>query len=174
MIIPCKKCNKKFNVVDHLIPKEGRLLECSSCSHQWHFIPGLEENLSQKPEVKKKPSTPTEDVIKDENTNNIYEENKTKKEKQEVEISISPSKSLLGHQSNENLPKKINLKKKQNLNPINYFNLFFVLIITLIAIVIVLDTFSNIFSLFIPNLEFYLNSLREIFKDIYLFFSDLF
>ena len=39
MIISCEKCDKKFEISDNLIPDDGRLLECGSCSHQWHYIP---------------------------------------------------------------------------------------------------------------------------------------
>ena len=41
MIISCIKCNKKFAVEDKLIPELGRILQCGSCSHQWHYIPVL-------------------------------------------------------------------------------------------------------------------------------------
>ena len=37
MIISCEKCNKSFNIQDHLIPDEGRLLQCGSCNHKWFF-----------------------------------------------------------------------------------------------------------------------------------------
>ena len=39
MIISCEKCNKKFELEDNLIPETGRLLQCGSCSYQWHYIP---------------------------------------------------------------------------------------------------------------------------------------
>ena len=39
MIIECINCNKKFELDDHLIPDTGRLLECGSCSHKWHYKP---------------------------------------------------------------------------------------------------------------------------------------
>ena len=39
MIISCDKCNKKFEISDELIPDNGRLLQCGSCSYQWHYMP---------------------------------------------------------------------------------------------------------------------------------------
>ena len=39
MIISCEKCNKKFELADNLVPQTGRLLQCGSCSYQWHYIP---------------------------------------------------------------------------------------------------------------------------------------
>ena len=37
MIITCEKCSKKFNIQDHLIPPEGRFLQCGSCNHKWFY-----------------------------------------------------------------------------------------------------------------------------------------
>ena len=39
MIISCEKCNKKFEISDDLIPSKGRILQCGSCMHKWHFVP---------------------------------------------------------------------------------------------------------------------------------------
>ena len=39
MIISCENCNKKFELADNLIPESGRLLQCGSCSHEWHYVP---------------------------------------------------------------------------------------------------------------------------------------
>ena len=39
MIISCEKCDKKFELSDELIPVEGRLLQCGSCSYKWHYTP---------------------------------------------------------------------------------------------------------------------------------------
>ena len=37
MIITCEQCLKKFEIESSLIPKKGRLLQCSSCSHKWFY-----------------------------------------------------------------------------------------------------------------------------------------
>ena len=39
MIINCDKCNKNFNVENHLIPDSGRLLQCGNCKNEWFFNP---------------------------------------------------------------------------------------------------------------------------------------
>ena len=47
MIITCTNCNKKFDINSDLIPKNGRLLECSSCNHQWFFKIEKNEKVSK-------------------------------------------------------------------------------------------------------------------------------
>ena len=37
MIISCNNCNKKFDIDSNVIPKNGRLLQCSSCNYKWFF-----------------------------------------------------------------------------------------------------------------------------------------
>ena len=39
MIISCPNCSKKFQVPDNAIPKAGRTVQCSSCSHEWMQYP---------------------------------------------------------------------------------------------------------------------------------------
>ena len=48
MIISCPNCNKKFSISETLIPKDGRLLQCSNCNHRWYFqIPVEPEDNSE-------------------------------------------------------------------------------------------------------------------------------
>ena len=42
-----------------------------------------------------------------------------------------------------------------------------------IALIIIAETFKPIISLYIPGFDFYLSSLHESLKDIFLFFKDL-
>ena len=44
MIISCSNCNKKYKIDEKLIPENGRLLQCSSCNHKWHYTINKEEN----------------------------------------------------------------------------------------------------------------------------------
>jgi hypothetical protein len=48
-----------------------------------------------------------------------------------------------------------------------------VIIITFIALIIISDTFKPFLGSFVPNIDFYLSSLYESLKDIFLFFKDL-
>ena len=49
-----------------------------------------------------------------------------------------------------------------------------VLIISIVALIVLLDTFKSPTNLMIPNIEFFLESLYETLKDILLFIQDLF
>ena len=42
MIINCECGKKKFNIDSELIPAEGRLLKCGSCSKIWHYSPVIQ------------------------------------------------------------------------------------------------------------------------------------
>ena len=53
MIISCEKCTKKFELSEKLIPSEGRLLQCGSCFHKWHYIPKTQINLADETTEKK-------------------------------------------------------------------------------------------------------------------------
>ena len=37
MQIICENCNKRFNLDQNLIPKEGRYLQCGTCNHKWFY-----------------------------------------------------------------------------------------------------------------------------------------
>ena len=45
MIISCPNCIKKFNIDEKLIPTNGRLLQCSSCKHRWHYDLPKDQNI---------------------------------------------------------------------------------------------------------------------------------
>tara|TARA_B100001175_G_C19105800_1_gene447357 strand:- start:4 stop:477 length:474 start_codon:yes stop_codon:yes gene_type:complete len=155
MIISCEKCLKKFELDDKLIPNEGRLLQCGSCSFQWHFIKEDKVIL-------------TNEVTKTNNNENLDKVSGDKKKDSNEninnqEIKINP---------NENLNQ--NIVKKNKINNVGIFSYLIVFIISIIALLILVDTFKNQISLLINvDLNIYLNSLYETLKDIYLFSSDL-
>ena len=145
MIISCEKCNKKFQISDELIPDSGRLLECGSCSHQWHFTP--DRKLKLENDVENFKITDEEDLIKE-----------VKKEKK-IENKITNLK-------NENVVISNNKK-------VGFLSYFIVTIISLIALIILVDTFQIFLKSFFPNIDIYLLSLYDSLTDIFLFFKDL-
>ncbi|WP_440932027.1 zinc-ribbon domain-containing protein [Candidatus Pelagibacter sp.] len=76
----------------------------------------------------------------------------------------------------ESKKEEINTKSKQN----NFGNIIFksfayfvVFFITIIAVIIILDTFKSALSSIFPNLELFLFNLIETLKDISFFIKDL-
>ena len=146
MIITCPSCNKQFELDAIKIPPDGRLLQCGSCSKQWFF---------------KK-----EEIIED--SVNLSSE-KIKSDKNFVSTIDQESEKL---SNEENV-----IKKKRDLKEFKvgkYLNFFIVIIISLIGIVLILDTFKIQLSNLLPNLDAMLNNLYESLKDIKLFIFDLF
>ena len=145
MIITCEQCHKKFEIESNLIPKKGRLLQCSSCSHKWFY---------------------KEDIL--EETKVVLEQQDIKTKKKEINNikvfdDLAPSKKL---------------KRKHSYTPsenkkISFLNIILVFVVSIIALIVLLDTFESPISLMIPNIEFLLESLYETLKDILLFIQDL-
>ena len=152
MIISCEKCNKKFELADNLIPSTGRLLQCGSCSYQWHYIPESKIELV--------------DEVKD----NVKTSDQVKKTLQK------PIKKRIGkHKSftNQNIHQSYSEESETKKGKIGFFSFLLAIIISLTCLVILVDTFKVQLSSIIPNIDFYLVSLRDTLKDIFLFFTDL-
>ena len=152
MFISCEKCNKKFELADNLIPSTGRLLQCGSCSYQWHYIP--ESKIELVDEVKEK------DITTDQVKKTLQKPIKKKIKKRK----ILPNQNIHQSYSEESETKK---------RKIGFFNFLLVTIISLVSLVILLDTFKIQLSAIIPNIDFYLVSLNDTLKDIFLFITDL-
>ena len=145
MIIKCEQCHKKFEIGSNLIPEKGRLLQCSSCSHKWFYKRDILEE--------------TKTVIK-------HQDIKTKK------------KEINNIKVFEDLTSPKKLKRKHSYTPfenkkISFLNIILVFVISIIALIVLLDTFKSPINLMIPNIEFFLESLYETLKDILLFIQDL-
>ena len=148
MIISCDQCNKKFKVDSILIPKDGRFLECGSCNHKWFY----------------------KQVIKDKNEEIIIEPQLKNIEEKNIDP-IQTNISSINELDTSSEKKKIAENKK--IKKISILNIIIVFIISFVALIIIIETFKDPISIFIPNIKFILNSLYEIIKDIILFFKDL-
>ena len=154
MIICCPNCNKNFNLDDKLIPEKGRLLQCSKCNHQWHYIKIINKNVINK----KVDSSKSDEISK----NNI-DKKKTKK-------STSKDKTL-----NKNLKSNITKKTTNKKYSIEYFlKKIIVTIITFMAIVLILDTFKNNISNYFPIIVPLLDTFYQSFLDLNLFIKDFY
>ena len=152
MIVSCEKCNKKFELADNLVPSTGRLLQCGSCSYQWHYIP--ESKIELVNEVK----------------DNVKTSDQVKKTLQKpIKKRIGKPKKFKNQNIHQSYLEESETKKRK----IGFFSFLLATIISLVSLVILLDTFKLQLSSIIPNIDFYLVSLYDTFKDIFLFFTDL-
>ena len=150
MEIQCPKCNRSFKIDKSLIPEKGRLLQCGTCSHKWFFKNIIHENKTKAVNI---------------NEENILKKPEITKKIQNPKINI-----------NEDEYNKTKIKddiRKKNVNKINYIKFFFVIIISIVALILILDTFKDILIKIFPNIKILLNNLYETLKDISLFFYDL-
>ena len=99
---------------------------------------------------------------------------KLTKEIDQVSTSKKKSKKIKKNIINEN---NETLKNQEIFSDekkgIGLLSITIVTIVSLIALLIILDTFKMYIISFIPNIDFYLSSLYESLKDIFLFFKDL-
>ena len=154
MIIGCPNCSRRFNIDETLIPKNGRILQCGSCNHKWHY------------EIPLETFDVNETVKLTNNQNEINNSTKELKNKKRVKKKIfkKNKKTNFNNEKNKSIP---------NEKHISLFNSFLVIIISLIAIVIILDTFKEQISNYIPMIIPMLNNLYIVILDINLFIKDL-
>ena len=151
MIIECINCNKKFDVNSELIPSSGRTIQCGSCNHIWFFDPKKIDKLQKNKKIFEQKS-----VLKKKEINRIIEKNDN----------TSASKNRKSYEITKYKPKtSFSLSK--------FLSYIFVFIISFIALLIVIDTFSSSLYQKYPNLELIIFSLFETLKDIELFIKDL-
>ncbi len=143
MVIDCPDCNKKFDIDENLIPANGRLLQCGSCNYKWFFE--LKINKDIKP------------------PKNILPE--------DTETIIQEAESGLEKKIDKDIPEKINKKKVRN--NVNYLNVFFIMLLSTVALILILDTFEAQISLIFPDINLLLNNLYQSIIDIKLFTLDL-
>ena len=149
MIISCEKCAKKFIVADNLIPLDGRNLKCSSCGYKWFF---KKEIKTEKPKKLIKKQIEIKKIDPDEQIPPVID-------------------SII--KEAEKIDAKDLSKVMQKTNKIAFINLFFLLLITFAAFIILIDTFKIQLNNYLPGFNFFLDNFYESFKDFYLFCKDL-
>ena len=162
MIIECPCKKKKFNIDINLIPAEGRNLQCGSCDRIWFY---------KKEELKSEPSQVNEDIaIKEKEDSDKLNDDKSKNQliKQPVEENVKAKSKLSSINKTENKSKEIKKTKSSK-----FFSYLIVFIISLGALIILLDTLKTPLINIFPGLEVLLFNLYETLKDIKLFIKDL-
>ena len=162
MIIICPSCKKKFNLDINLIPSEGRDLQCGSCEHIWFYKKQepISEPLQINEDIAIKEKEDSDklngDISKDQLIKKTVEENKKAKSE------LSTFKKT---ESKTEVIKKTQSSK--------FFSYLIVFIISLGALIVLLDTLKTPLINIFPGLEVLLFNLYETLKDIKLFIIDL-
>ena len=158
MIITCPNCKKKFNIDPTLINNEGRDLKCGSCDHVWHY--------------KVEDVNSTALILKENIDNTQIEPYENKTENDEIVKNNETISKNLTHKKQVK-PNNLSLDKKKNIGS-KFFSYLVVFFISLIALVILLDTLKTPLINTFPSLEVILFNLFETLKDIKLFIIDLY
>ena len=162
MIIICPSCKKKFNLDINLIPSEGRDLQCGSCEHIWFYK--KQEPISEPLRIK-------EDIaIKEKEDSDKLNGDRSKDQliKKPVEENKKAKSELSTFKKTESKTEVI--KKTQSSK---FFSYLIVFIISLGALIVLLDTLKTPLINIFPGLEVLLFNLYETLKDIKLFIIDL-
>ena len=155
MIISCPSCKKKFEIDANLIPKEGRNLQCGSCLNVWFYK--FEKKIS--------------DLENKNSTTDLNEEDDEIVIKEDIKKEVPIIKKNISENRKDKALVKYEKKTKLSLS--NIIGYFFVLILSFVALLIILDTFEPLLLTKFPNLELILFNFYETLLDIYLFIIDL-
>ena len=162
MIIECPACSKKFNIDEKLIPDEGRLLKCGNCDHTWFYK--KEENLILETETIKI---------------NEIDENKSEINIEPVDVPIKQTKKKRKKISKKSSTKEstskelVSIDKSSVSRENNIIKKIFLIIISIIAFILLMDTFKNQISLIFPGILKMSDSLYLVINDLKLFIKDL-
>ena len=162
MIIECPACSKKFNIDEKLIPGEGRLLKCGNCEHTWFYkkeekikLEAEPTKISQIEEIKSEINIePVDDPIK-----------QTKKIRKKISKKTSTKEST----SKE----LVSIDKSSVSRENNIIKKIFLIIISIIAFILLIDTFKNQISVIFPGILKMSESLYLVINDLKLFIKDL-
>ncbi len=164
MIITCPNCNKQFKIDNSLIPDEGRDLQCGSCNQVWFYKIEEENNKV----LKLNEEIISKDIeIKDKNKKEKIEEKNQPSEQINNEINNKKKEKISENQKNKTTSKNTDNKGSK------FFSYLIVFIISLVALIILLDTLKTPLINVLPGLEIILFNLFESLQDIKLFIIDL-
>ena len=187
MIIECKNCLKKFTVRDIDIPIKGRTVQCGNCSTQWLQMPITALVTTEDLDVS--------DVDQDYSKNEfIASDGKNYKFLGSQWAEVLPS-GKAGRLAKKKISQELNklagitqVKKSKTIDKSNQsanqyqeteargmgiFSFLIVLVISVAAIILALDTFKNQLIPFFPDLDNYLVYIFETLNNIYIIIKDL-
>ena len=158
MIITCPNCNKQFKIDNSLIPDEGRDLQCGSCNHIWFY--NIQEKNNEVLELK-------QEIISEDF------EPKAENKEDKIEEQKQPEETIKTEINNKKKQKNTTTLKKTENKGSKFFSYLLVFIISLVALIILLDTLKTPLINVFPGLEIVLFNLFETLQDIKLFIIDL-
>ena len=150
MIIKCEACLKKFLVNDKDISSSGRMVQCGFCSNKWFQLPLKKKqptkHIPKKKELKSKKIESVAKDVKEINPSEIQINNKNEKAKKQLP-------DIYKHKTG-----------------IGFFGNFFIIIIIMIFIIGILETFKNELLIHFPAIEY----IFETFENIIIIIKGLF
>ena len=191
MIIECKNCLKKFTVRDIDIPIKGRTVQCGNCSTQWLQMPITALVTTEDLDV--------DDVDQDYSKNEFIASDgknykflgsqwaevlpsgkagrlakkKISKELNKLAGITQVKKSKTIDKSNQSANQSANQYQETEARGMGIFSFLIVLVISVAAIILLLDTFKNQLIPFFPDLGNYLVYIFETLNNIYIIIKDL-
>ena len=151
MIINCNKCDKNFNLDSSLIPHKGRLLKCGNCGNEWFF------------------KLKSEEFNEEENISPNYIQSNIAN----TDIKINIPNEEQEHDKSDLVSKNKNIKK-MNYSSKNILGKLIIFLITVVALIFLLDTFKLYLANFFPSIVPILDNLYATLQDLNLFLKDLF
>ena len=147
MIIICKSCNKNFNVPQNAIPKEGRLVQCSSCGNKWVQFPEVSKKVDTKKSIKpvSVKKTPKKRTVKRSGPTIYSSEYLEKKHGIKIKDTSNTSKTRTA--------------KKEVKTSLGFYSVFLITIIFLTAFLGVLNLNKELVISNLPVTEKYINSV---------------
>ena len=186
MIIECPNCNKKFSIDKKLIPENGRTLKCSNCDHIWHYKISIDKSIDDSgisqdkntnldtniSEVEKKDDE-NNDEINEENLTDINQGSLSEKNTDDEEDNEDKEYDIEDEEDEEDDIKneKGNDEKKGITKMILVY--FIVVIISLLGLIFLLDTFKSYLISVFPTITPIFDSFYETLLDFKLFIKDL-
>ena len=160
MIITCPNCNKQFKIDNSLIPEEGRDLQCGSCNNVWFYK--IEEKNNGALKL-------NEEIVSKDIEINTEKKEEKKQPLEEIKTEFNNKKKVKISEKQKNSNISINANNKGS----KFFSYLIVFIISLVALIISLDTLKTPLINVFPGLEIILFNLFETLQDIKLFIIDL-
>ena len=164
MIIECPACSKKFNIDEKLISDEGRLLKCGNCDHTWFYK--KEEDLKLETE-----SIKINEIDENKSEINIEQVDEPIKETKRKRIRKNISKKSSTKESTSK--ELVSIDKSSVSRENNIIKKIFLIIISIIAFILLIDTFKNQISVIFPGIVQISDSLFQVINDLKLFIKDL-